>query len=311
MISVEHIKYLSLVSLVLKTSTTLPDKAPSSSATPIEQQSVEPSQSSTASRVASLRQLSNSFAQFNNLNISFRSRKPLTRKDAAAINEWRFSKLKEYKERNIELENETFDRYMQNIDLLEEVLAVKSMEDNVSSESESNASSMEANNDLMITKLKLQIRSNSVGSDAARMRMQQIVDRGLKKLKMSAVNGAATEALSEDPNNTSGAAKSLRTERLSAISDLIDKINKARSEEDLKSCLEIKSQLFNMDGGSSIVDPQPQDNETHGKEIDQGDSTSGEELEYSLPKLVGTTDIDQETLNTIDNHFSSLEYLEL
>ena len=296
---------------VLKTSTTLPDKAPSSSATPIEQQSVEPSQSSTASRVASLRQLSNSFAQFNNLNISFRSRKPLTRKDAAAINEWRFSKLKEYKERNIELENETFDRYMQNIDLLEEVLAVKSMEDNVSSESESNASSMEANNDLMITKLKLQIRSNSVGSDAARMRMQQIVDRGLKKLKMSAVNGAATEALSEDPNNTSGAAKSLRTERLSAISDLIDKINKARSEEDLKSCLEIKSQLFNMDGGSSIVDPQPQDNETHGKEIDQGDSTSGEELEYSLPKLVGTTDIDQETLNTIDNHFSSLEYLEL
>ncbi|XP_020978551.1 uncharacterized protein LOC107642617 isoform X1 [Arachis ipaensis] len=302
---------------VLKTSTTLPDKAPSSSAAPIEQQSVEPSQSSTASRVASLRQLSNSFAQFNNLNISFRSRKPLTRKcqellqDAAAINEWRFSKLKEYKERNIELENETFDRYMQNIDLLEEVLAVKSMEDNVSSESESNTSSMEAYNDLMITKLKLQIRSNSVGSDAARMRMQQIVDRGLKKLKMSAVSGAATEALSEDPNNTSGAAKSLRTERLSAISDLIDKINKARSEEDLKSCLEIKSQLFNLDGGSSIVDPQPQDNETDGKEIDQGDSTSGEELEYSLPKLVGTTDIDQETLNTIDNHFSSLEYLEL
>lgn len=38
--------------------------------------------------------------------------------NAAAINVWRFSKLKEYKEENIEVENEAFDRYMQNVDLL-------------------------------------------------------------------------------------------------------------------------------------------------------------------------------------------------
>ncbi|MCV5004194.1 hypothetical protein OFM39_31540, partial [Escherichia coli] len=34
-------------------------------------------------------------------------------------------------------------------------------------------------------------------------------------------------------------------ERASTLSDLIDKLNKARNEEDLKSCLEVKSQLFN------------------------------------------------------------------
>ena len=228
--------------------------------------------------------------------------------DAAAINEWRFSKLKEYKERNIEVENETFDRYMQNIDLLEEVLAVKSMEDNVSFASESNTSSMEKDNEVIITGLKLQLRSNSMRSDSARMRIQQIVDRGLKKLKMSVVNGDTNKPFDEEPNNTSERVKSWRTERLSSISDLVDKINKARSEEDLKSCLEIKSQLFNLDGGSNIVEHQ--DNETHENEIAQSDSASGKELVYSLPKLVATAEIDHETLNTIDKHFSSLQHLE-
>ncbi|KAL6960130.1 hypothetical protein U1Q18_048266, partial [Sarracenia purpurea var. burkii] len=42
--------------------------------------------------------------------------------DTAVINEWRFLKLKEYKEANIEAENEAFDRYMQNVSFLEEVL---------------------------------------------------------------------------------------------------------------------------------------------------------------------------------------------
>ncbi|XP_044476699.1 uncharacterized protein LOC123204182 isoform X1 [Mangifera indica] len=72
-------------------------------------------------RVASLRQLSNNFAQFNNVQMPLCSRKPLTRKDATVMNEWRFCKLKEYRDRNIEVENEASDRCMQNISLLEEV----------------------------------------------------------------------------------------------------------------------------------------------------------------------------------------------
>ncbi|KAH1194151.1 Chloride channel protein CLC-f [Glycine max] len=181
-----------MVNAELKANSTFPDKAPSSGASPLDQQSLDPPQSTSAGRVASLRQLSNSFAQFNNLHLSLRSKKPLTRKDAAAINERRFAKIKEYKERNVEVENEAFDRYMQNVDLLEEVLAVKSLDENVPSALESNPTTMESN-EAMIPGLKLQLRSNSMRSDGLRMRIQQIVDEGLKKLEKSAVDveGAA------------------------------------------------------------------------------------------------------------------------
>ncbi|KAG4927382.1 hypothetical protein JHK85_053868 [Glycine max] len=183
-----------MVNAELKANSTFPDKAPSSGASPLDQQSLDPPQSTSAGRVASLRQLSNSFAQFNNLHLSLRSKKPLTRKDAAAINERRFAKIKEYKERNVEVENEAFDRYMQNVDLLEEVLAVKSLDENVPSALESNPTRMESN-EAMIPGLKLQLRSNSMRSDGLRMRIQQIVDEGLKKLEKSAagtpVEGAA------------------------------------------------------------------------------------------------------------------------
>ncbi|KAK6919438.1 hypothetical protein RJ641_015342 [Dillenia turbinata] len=81
----------------------------------------------TSIRASSLRQLSNNFAQFNSVQVPFRSKKPLTKKDAATINEWRFSKLKEFRERNVEAENEAFDRYMRNISLLEAVFSVKSI----------------------------------------------------------------------------------------------------------------------------------------------------------------------------------------
>ncbi|CAL5197896.1 unnamed protein product [Lathyrus oleraceus] len=287
---------------VLKAST-IPDNTPSTGAAPLDRKSFEPPPSVSAGRVASLRQLSNSFAQFNNLHLSLRSKKPLTRKDAAAINEWRFSKLKEYKEQNVEAENEAFDRYMQNVDLLEEVLSVKPSDDNVPSVSEANPTPME-NSEIMIPGLKLQLRSNSTRSDGVRIRIKKIVDEGLKKLKKCAVDGDSNEQTNE-VNESSNKRK--RTEKLSAISDLMDKINKARSEEDLHSCLEVKLQLFNSDEDSAMV--QATDNEMHQNQTAEGDVAPAKELDFSLPKLVGATEIDQETLNTIDRHFSSLEYV--
>ncbi|KAG4927377.1 hypothetical protein JHK85_053863 [Glycine max] len=292
--------------LVLKANSTFPDKAPSSGASPLDQQSLDPPQSTSAGRVASLRQLSNSFAQFNNLHLSLRSKKPLTRKDAATINEWRFAKIKEYKERNVEVENEAFDRYMQNVDLLEEVLAVKSLDENVPSALESNPTTMESN-EAMIPGLKLQLRSNSMRSDGLRMRIQQIVDEGLKKLEKSAVDGDINESIDDESNKASERGKGI--ERLLAISDLMDKINKARTEEDLKPCLEMKTQLFNLDEGASVKDLQ--DNEMHENETVVIDVVPAEGLDYSLPKFVTTTEIDLETLNTIDKHFSTQDIEQL
>lgn len=192
---------------------------------------------------------------------------------------------------------------MQNVDLLEEVLSVKPSDDNVPSVSEANPTPME-NSEIMIPGLKLQLRSNSTRSDGVRIRIKKIVDEGLKKLKKCAVDGDSKEQINE-VNESSNKRK--RTEKLSAISDLMDKINKARSEEDLQSCLEVKLQLFNSDEDSAMV--QATDNEMHQNQTAEGDVAPAKELDFSLPKLVGATEIDQETLNTIDKHFSSLEYV--
>ncbi|XP_054808283.1 uncharacterized protein LOC129310461 [Prosopis cineraria] len=291
---------------VLKANSSHSEKTPASAAAPLDLPSSEPSQSGNVSRAASLRQLSNSFAQFNNLHVSLRSRKPLTRKDAAAINEWRLSRLREYKERNIEVENEAFDRYMQSVDLLKEVLSVESMEDNTPSVADSNQISVENNNETMIQNLKLQLRSSSIRSDRMRMQIQQIVDEGLKKAKKWALDGHNNESIDEEESNQ--ASKRVRTERLSVISDLIEKINRARNEEDLKSCLEVKLQLFNSDKGSCTMELE--DNETPKNKTDDSNTAPAKEIDYSLPKLVGTAEIDQETLNIIDKQFSSFEHVE-
>ncbi|KAG6687686.1 hypothetical protein I3842_11G085800 [Carya illinoinensis] len=298
---------------VLKAHATVPDKTPGSSTPMFDQQATEASPSGSSLRVASLRQLSNNFAQFNNVQIPLRSRKPLTRKDAAAINEWRFSKLKEYKDRNIEVEDEAFDRYMQNISLLEEVFLVKSIVEgsieDESSVSNPNATALEANTEMLVSGLKLRLRSNSKGADNFKQRIQQIVDQGLKKLQKPDLNDGINEPSDQDePKEGPKKAKIGKTEKASAMSDLIDKLNKARNGEDLKSCLEMKLQLFNQDTISSkkeIKDAAPKD------QIPKLDSEPIKELPYSLKKLISTTEIDEETLNRIDAHFSSLEQIHL
>ena len=204
------------------------------------------------------------------------------------------------------MENEAFDRYMQNVDLLEEVLAVKSLDENVPSALESNATPMESN-EAMIPGIKLQLRSNSMRSDGLRMRIQQIVNEGLKKLEKSAVDGDINESIDGESNEASKRGKGI--ERLSAISDLMDKINKARTEEDLKPCLEMKTQLFNLDEGASVKDLQ--DNEMHANETAESDVVQTEGLDYSLPKFVTITEIDLEVLHTIDKHFSTQDIEQL
>ncbi|KAJ7944650.1 putative Electron carrier/iron ion-binding protein [Quillaja saponaria] len=293
---------------VLKANTTFPGKTPTSSTLPADQQSTEASPSMSASRVASYRQLSNSFSQFNNVHIPLRSKKPLTRKDAVAINEWRFSKLREYKDRNIEMENEAFDRYIQNVSLLEEVLSMKPlMEDDVSSTAESYPTSKENNPEMMMSGLKLQLQSNLMRSDSVRVRIQQVVDQGLKKLQQCESNDGVNEVSDQDePNKASKKGKNWRSERALAISDIVDKLNKARNEEDLRSCMDMKIKLFNLENLHSSQ-LESDDAVTRKNESAKSELAQAKDLDYSIPKFTGTTVIDQETLNIIDKHFSSVK----
>uniref|UniRef100_A0A6M2EME8 Uncharacterized protein n=1 Tax=Populus davidiana TaxID=266767 RepID=A0A6M2EME8_9ROSI len=297
---------------VLKANATFPDKTPASSAPLFEQQPNEAPPAVSSHRTASLRQLSSNFSQFNNLHSPLRSRKSLTRKEAAAINEWRFSKLKEFKDRNIEVENEAFDRYMHNISLLEEVFSLKSFlegstEDGSLSSNHDHASAEDDTEEKMVSEQKLKLRSNPRRSENVRKRLQQLVDGGLKKLQKLELNNGSVNNQNELDKRPEK-AKGLRAERASALSDLIDKLNKARSEEDLNSCMEIKAQLSSQHTRSRT---ETKDVEVSKEQIAKNDvAPPKKELDYFSHKLFRTVEIDHQALTSIDTHFSSLEKIE-
>lgn len=297
---------------VLKGGSSIPDKINSSSSPATDPQSTDVSHSGNSHRVASLRQLSNTFAQFNNLQTPVRSRKPLTRKDAQVINEWRFLKLKEFRERNIEAENESFDRYMRNVSLLEEVFCVNSALDGQSEEGSLAANtdrSVDDCNEIMVPGLKLKLRSNPVRIENFRKRMQYIVDQGLRELnKIESTDGNVELGDPDEMGNRPKKMKSWRAERASALSDLIDKLNKARNEEDLKACFDMNSRISKRASKTSQVDSDfvgafneqnPVDNLLH-----------KEHVSYAPPKWFSTTTIDQDSLGRIDAYFCSLEEVE-
>ncbi|CAN1748513.1 hypothetical protein LINPERHAP1_LOCUS3427 [Linum perenne] len=223
----------------------------------------------TSLRVASLRQLSNTFSQFNNVHTP-RSRKPLTKKEALAINEWRFNKLKEYREGITEKENEAFDRYMQNISLLEEAFSMKSMQDN------DHASPV----DPMV-------------SENARKRKQRVVDEALRKLEEIELDG---ERRSEKVK--------IWSDRASTFSELIEKLNKARNEDDIKSCLEMKSQLFESCGKQEEAAPLDDEHEAQTSKTEPGSSKG---MDCFSQNQLRPVDIDQESVSKIDAHFTNLE----
>ncbi|KAK8691799.1 hypothetical protein V6N13_075295 [Hibiscus sabdariffa] len=294
---------------VLKSNSAFPEKTPTSSTPSSDQKSTQASSQVTPLRVPSYRQLSNAFAQFDKLQV--RAKKHLTRKDAVALNEWRFSKLKEFKDRNIEIENDAFDRYMQNISLLEEVFSTELMDEGFDGDEGSKhcSTSQEDEASVMTSGMKLTIRSDPVRTDNARKRIQQMVDQGIKKLQKSEHNDGATDPDDQNKlNNRLNKGKPLWVERSSLLSDIVDKLNKARNEEDIKSCLEMKAQLYNqstMSTPTEIKDP-----ETWNEHGTKNDSTPGQVADYPFRKNFTPVELDQESLNKVDAHFSSLEQIE-
>ncbi|OVA12721.1 hypothetical protein BVC80_9019g17 [Macleaya cordata] len=293
---------------VLKSNATFPDKTSPSSSPLFDQQTTDVSSTGASLRASALRQLS----QFNGSQVP-RAKRPLTRKDAAALNQWRFSKLREYKEINIETENEAFDRYMQNVSLLEEAFSVNSSVEGPTSDGpmlDPTTNDQEDINRKIISGLKAKLRSSPRRADSLRVRIQGIVDQGLRKLQKLEVND---EAVTTDANDLDSEkelkrpkkAKNVRAERFSAVNDLIDKLKKARNEDDLQSCLRMKSQLFNQHDKAYVTESKVF--ETSNEQIAGNDSIPRQDLP---PKCFSKAEISQETLHTIDVHFTSLDEIE-
>ncbi|GFQ05058.1 hypothetical protein PHJA_002649900, partial [Phtheirospermum japonicum] len=284
---------------VLKGNSSLLDKPPSSSSPLFDQQSTEVSHSGSFHR---LRQLSSNFSQFSNLQTPLRSRRPLTKKDEKVINEWRFLKLKEFKDGNIEAETEAFDRYVQNVGLLEEVFLVKSADDEQSSLV--NSSSDGENNEMVVQGLKLKLRSNTVRTDNLRKRIQFIVDQGLRKLgKTESVSGCNSDLSDREGHGIKDKKriKSLQGEVAIALTDLNDKLNKARNEDDLKACREMASEMFRWNSNTKT------------SLAEDGEfviSSQKFPIYDSYKKWVSPSTVDQEDLCRIDAQFSSLEEIE-
>ncbi|XP_012852514.1 PREDICTED: uncharacterized protein LOC105972116 [Erythranthe guttata] len=286
---------------VKKGNASFPDKPPSSSSPQFDQQSTDVSHSGSMHR---LRHLSNNFAQFNNLQTPFRSRKPLTKKDAQVINEWRFLKLKEFRDGNAEAESGAFDRYMQNVSLLEEVFRVNSAPDD-SSIQDKEQSSVGSSTEAMVQGLKLNLKSDPVRSDNLRKRIRYIVDQGLRK-KVESIDGG--DELSDLEGGRGTRAKKIKCskgERVMALSDLGEKLNKARNEEDLKECCELASEIFKWNNKTS----QTESVQDFPVLLDENDLKSDASTRV-LPKWVSPVKIDQEVVCRVDAQFSSIEEIE-
>lgn len=157
--------------------------------------------------------------------------------------------MKQYNDGEIEAENEAFERYMENVRLLEETFhtgeLVKS-EELITSETDSSAEKVQK----LISEIKVKLKSNAERAESIRKRVRNLVDQKLGNLQSAGLvddeNFSGTDDLDGDNVAKRAKIEKWRVERTVAVDALIDKLNKARSEDDLKSCLETKQLLFNQ-----------------------------------------------------------------
>ncbi|GJU91463.1 hypothetical protein Tco_1303886 [Tanacetum coccineum] len=263
---------------VLKGSSPVSDKVPVSSPALVNQHSNERPLSGNAHRYA--RQL---YAAY--LQSSACARKlPLTIQEADEINEWRFSNLKEYKDRNIEIENEAFDRYLRNIALLEEVFAVRSKSEEPAKDDP------EGKGEMWISNLKMKLRADPIGTENFRDRMRFIINNALRKLKSETPTG------NEEPELVCRPKKA----RHSYLVELNKKLSNARTDEDMKSCKLLKSQLFSRSESKG----------EQSENINTPDQQPKQSSESSRKNWFSPITIDQGALSHIDAQLSALETIE-
>lgn len=211
-------------------------------------------------------------------------------------------KLKEHRDSNIEAENEAFDRYMQNVGLLEEVFAVNTEEDEKNEEG-----STEDDHEAMINRLKLQLRSDPVRIENTRKRMQHVIDQGLRKVRKLEAGDNATDLNDLDALGRKKKAKTAEAaEHVAAFTDLIDKLNKARNAEDLKVCWEMKCQLFNQPKKEKQSESEDAEASTEQSSKESVLPRWGD----SQPKWFSIATISDEELRQLNEEFDSLEDIE-
>ncbi|WVZ75017.1 hypothetical protein U9M48_023121 [Paspalum notatum var. saurae] len=285
---------------VLKQTTTLPDKPSPTTAPVTEQPSTNSVATGSSSRLASLQRLPHHF-----LN-SLRTKKAATKKDVASINKWRFMKLKEHMQGDIDAENEAYERYTQNVGLLEETFCPT--EDAAIEPEAEAASSEEEKMDLLVSEVKVRLKSDNENADSFRERLATVLDQKLKKLHESQnayVDDKPSDQNQDDHEYPMKFSTKQKMERTAKMNELLGKLTRARCEEDLKPCRDLIEQLFGKEDDGSSVDKS---NRMEAEPSDQ-ESTAAVVRHYSFPKLCTRLVVDEDVASKVIDEFSSLNEL--
>lgn len=169
---------------------------------------------------------------------------------------------------------------MSNVNLLEEAFSFTS----VPEEEVSKAAASERNNEeRIVSQMKLRLRSNSARTESFKKQIAETVKAGLLKLQKPGFGSS-----SDDQDEIQRRIKRKKwQEKCSAMNDIIDKLNKARTKEDLKSCLEMKSKLYG-----------------------QVSSNAASEKNKVLPGIVRKVEISEEALHKIGENLQSFDRVE-
>lgn len=178
---------------------------------------------------------------------------------------------------------------MQNVSLLEEAFGVNSSLEGLTPEGEPMllpSCPDGLDQDTVASALMARLRSNPERADRQIERVRGLVNNGLENLKKREMDGRDVDRV--DPGTLHGTGEPdshdsgcrQRFERLSAITNLLDKMSKVRNKEDLKACTDMKLQLFPRKESTPVVP-------VHGGQT-----------------MVFSHELNQDTLRKVDEEFS-------
>ncbi|WOL09157.1 hypothetical protein Cni_G17910 [Canna indica] len=217
-------------------------------------------------------------------------------------------KLREHVEKDIEAENEAFDRYIENVNLLEETFSTMG-----GTEPGNQTEFVAWSSEKFVSETKMKLKANSERADSLRERMRDTINQNLNELKKGefACEDCPTydDDLDDDCKDFTRSKKVMKSryERNAAMNDMINKLNTARNEEDLKSCLDMKQQLLH--GMNTVADTSNNmkiDNQLMPKQESKSETVMSC---HPLPKLWTAAHVDENTIENINIQFSSLSQI--
>nr|CAB3482026.1 unnamed protein product [Digitaria exilis] len=243
-----------------------------------------------------------------------KERRAQRRQDVASINKWRFMKLKEHMQGDIDAENEAYERYTQNVGLLEETFCP--MEDSAAEAEAEATSEDEERMDLLVSEAKVRLKSDSNNAESFKERVATILDQKLKNLREAQSSYEDDKLSDENQDDYTIPVKftaKQKMERAAKFNELLGKMTRARNEDDLKPCRDLIEQLF----GKEVLFRKENDStdksnamETEPPSVQESTSAAAAAAaqRYSFPKLCTRIEVGEDFASKLD---ADAEFLSL